>query len=260
MKIEHAPHAKAHQSYHTADGTKVPSVTTVLRIMEKPLLVWANNLGLEGYEVGAYTQAQARVGTLAHALITADVRGLSLPEARDFTPEELDRAFTCLRSFRKWREGHDLQPIQVEEAYVSEAHRFGGTLDFYGILDGRHGIIDFKTSADIYFEQKVQSCTYGGMLRELGHRVDFAGILALPRAGENTWLEWYTSDIDSRYQLFLAALDLYRIKDTVETEESGKVKIPRKVKTLPSVRVLLGRPQQAVEGEGSVPTQPGESE
>lgn len=228
--------------------------------MEKPLLVWANKLGLEGYEVGEYTAAQARVGTLAHSLITTELRGEGLPKLSDFTPDEVERAMNVLRSFRKWREGHDLQPLQVEELYVSETHLFGGTLDLYAILDGRRGVIDLKTSSDIYSEQKVQTCTYGGMLREAGFQVDFCGILALPRKGKDTWLEWYTSDIDSRYQMFLAALDLYRHREKVEAEESGAVPVTRKVKPQPaSVKIGHGRrAQQPAEGEGSATPQAGE--
>ena len=41
--------ANAHTQYKLVDGTKVPSVTTVLGILNKPALVkWANNLGLQG--------------------------------------------------------------------------------------------------------------------------------------------------------------------------------------------------------------------
>lgn len=65
-----AARAKPHTIYRTADGKRVPGVTTVLGIMNKPALVkWANTLGLQGIDSSAYVDETARVGTLAHEMI-----------------------------------------------------------------------------------------------------------------------------------------------------------------------------------------------
>ena len=56
-----------HQVYKTADGTRVPGVTTICGVMDKPALVkWANNLGLQGTDSTKYVDALAASGTLAH--------------------------------------------------------------------------------------------------------------------------------------------------------------------------------------------------
>jgi len=59
--------SKAHQRYKTSDGRPCVGVTTVTGKIAKPYLVnWANKLGLDGYDVGTYVDALARIGTLAH--------------------------------------------------------------------------------------------------------------------------------------------------------------------------------------------------
>ena len=62
--------ARAHTIYKLEDGTKVPGVTTVLGILNKPALVkWANNLGLQGIDSNKYRDEMADIGTLAHQMI-----------------------------------------------------------------------------------------------------------------------------------------------------------------------------------------------
>ena len=50
-----AKRAKAHTAYKTAGGQRVPGVTTVLGVINKPALVpWANQLGLQGINSSTY--------------------------------------------------------------------------------------------------------------------------------------------------------------------------------------------------------------
>ena len=72
MQVEKkiAKRAKAHTIYKLANGKRVPGVTTVLGVINKPALVkWANNLGLQGIDSTTYVDETAKVGTLAHEMI-----------------------------------------------------------------------------------------------------------------------------------------------------------------------------------------------
>ena len=72
MQVEKkiAKRAKAHTIYKLANGKRVPGVTTVLGIINKPALVkWANNLGLQGIDSTTYVDGTAKIGTLAHEMI-----------------------------------------------------------------------------------------------------------------------------------------------------------------------------------------------
>ena len=52
--------ARQHTVYKLASGARVPGVTTVLSVLNKPALVpWANKLGLEGIDVRKYVDALA---------------------------------------------------------------------------------------------------------------------------------------------------------------------------------------------------------
>ena len=66
MKLEAsaAKRGRVHTVYKTKDGKRVPGVTTILGVINKPALVrWANNLGLQGIDSTNYVDATARCGT-----------------------------------------------------------------------------------------------------------------------------------------------------------------------------------------------------
>ena len=58
---------KAHIRYVNAMGKRLPGVTTVIGVLNKPLLVpWANNLGLQGINVRDYVNDKADILSLIH--------------------------------------------------------------------------------------------------------------------------------------------------------------------------------------------------
>jgi hypothetical protein len=62
--------------FKTSEGKRVPSVKSVLGIINKPALMkWANKMGLQGIDSGAYASDAARVGILAHAMIQESLGG-----------------------------------------------------------------------------------------------------------------------------------------------------------------------------------------
>lgn len=109
-----ATKTKAHQIYKLADGTRVPGVTTILQILNKPALVkWANNLGLQGIDSTKYRDKMGDIGTLAHAMIVACLRGETFDDS-EYSKDDIDKAENCLISFYNWLDENELEPLLLE--------------------------------------------------------------------------------------------------------------------------------------------------
>ena len=201
--------APPRRRYRTADGESVPGVTTVTGLLAKPSLVrWANKLGLQGIDAGAYTERTARVGSLAHAMISAALLGEDFA-APDAAPEELEQARRSLAQFLAWREGHSLRPVHCESAFVSERLRYGGTVDCYCVLDGEPVLLDFKTGRSIYPEYFVQLAAYAQLLREQGFPVQELRVL---RLGGESWEEKSVRESERWFSVFEYLLRVYYLK------------------------------------------------
>lgn len=201
---------KLRRRYKCADGQSVPGVTTVTGLLNKPSLVrWANRLGLEGIDASAYTEESARLGTLVHGMIQAELLGQPV-EADSVKPDDQERAEAFLACFHAWREQHSLRPVHCETAFVSEALRYGGTVDCYCYLDGRPVLLDFKTGKSIYEEYFVQLAAYAQLLREQGYPVEEVKVLRLsPEAAAQ---ERSVGDTEKWFAVFQHLLSIYYLK------------------------------------------------
>jgi hypothetical protein len=173
---------KAHQRYKLADGTIVPGCTTITGILNKPALVrWANNLGLQGIDSSKYTDAAAVIGTLAHELIQEYLGGPKV-DLSEFSKEQIDKAQNSLISFFEWEKTHRIKMIFCERQLVSETFRFGGSMDFYGTVDGKLELIDFKTCKALYPEHRLQvGGGYTLLAKDNGIKVDRTRIIRVGR-------------------------------------------------------------------------------
>jgi len=152
---------RAHQSYKLADGTRVPGVTTVLGVVNKPaLLSWAWEQGKAGLDFRKSRDAAADVGTLAHWMIECHLKGQE-PDLSEFSPKDVEKAENAVIKFLSWWDGAEFRVIGTELKLVSEINRFGGTLDIVAEdKDGNVAIIDLKTSKAIYTEHWRQVAAY----------------------------------------------------------------------------------------------------
>lgn len=208
--------------YRTADGVRVPSVTTVLGVIAKPWLVpWANGLGLRGINSTDYVDETAGGGTLVHAVIEATLKGqpLTATLADDFTDIEREYARAAWRRFVEWRGGHELEPLLMEHQLVSERLRVGGTVDLYARVDGRLAVLDFKTSNRVYDSHLLQLAAYRSLLEEAGHQVDEVRVVLLPREMGARSSEASVTETGCYLEVFEAALELYRRQRVLEREE-----------------------------------------
>jgi hypothetical protein len=208
--------SKQHGPYKLKDGTRVPGVTTITGILDKPALkVWANKIGLQGIEINKYVDALAAVGTLAHDMILADLSGESVAAAAlQADPATRDLAENCYLSFCAWRKQHDIRPISLEQSLVSEKYRYGGRADMVAEIDGSLELVDFKTGKGIYPEMFYQLAGYAPLLLENGivdRPIERARILNIPRTETEQFLEKAKSSLRVEWQIFQKCLEIYKL-------------------------------------------------
>jgi hypothetical protein len=211
--------ARIRKGYYLKDGTRVPSVTTMLAVIAKPaLLAWHNRMGLEGIDTSKFVNSLAIIGTLAHAMATAYLRGES-PEAEcaGYDKATIDLAENCFLSFLSWAKDRDIKPVLMEVPMVSETFRYGGKFDFYGTIDGRLTVADFKTGSGIWPEHFHQLAAYGHLLVENGHDkpMDYL-VINIPRAASESFDTKTRTDVSDDWEMFKLAMGMYRLQSKIK--------------------------------------------
>ncbi len=212
--------AKAHQRYRTSDGTIVPGVTTVIGILNKPALVkWANDLGLRGIDSASYVDETARIGTLAHEMVQEYLGGPPWDRAA-YNAEQVDTAENALISFFEWERQNvsGFKTAFIERQFVSEISRFGGTVDWYGEINGQMWLVDFKTCKTLFPEHTYQTAAYRALLLEHGYQVDGVRILRIGRSEDEGFDDKILgiAELNDAWNVFDAALALYRARGDFE--------------------------------------------
>ena len=224
--------------YRAADGKRIPSVTTVLKIKDPGALInWAYTTGREhGVLEGRGEQSPAglyegsdilAIGTAVHAMCEAWVKGGNpqtvLTEALD-AKTVVDRdvfkrqAGSAYSAFEFWCKGTQLEIIDCEVQVISEAHRYGGTLDFIGKLDGKLVLGDFKTSNGVYPEMLCQLAAYAKAYEECTDKKIDGGYHLLRFSKENGDFghHYYPSLDDDAWPAFLHLRALYDLHEKLK--------------------------------------------
>ena len=209
-----ANRTKIHTVYKNAAGKRLPSVTTVLGIINKPaLLDWAWKCGKDGLDYKAVRDDAGSVGTLAHYLILCHLRG-ETPDLHEWAPDQVSRAVNTLVKYADWVTPHRLEPILTEQPLVSETYGYGGTPDCLARLDGELVLLDFKSGKAIYSEMLYQLGAYWQLIWETRREtIDHARILRIGREDTEDFEErrYSMADLTRGWQIFYACLDLYRL-------------------------------------------------
>ena len=216
--------AKAHTIYKN-DGVRVPGVTTILSILNKPALVkWANNLGLQGIDSSKYRDEMADIGTLAHQMIV-DYFNKVETDTSEYSKSQIDQAENCLLSFWNWEKGHKIEVIMAEAQLVSAQYGYGGTIDCFCELDGQPTLLDFKTGKAIYPEMFYQLAAYEQLLAEAGHLIEVTRILRIGRDEDEGFEERSVGKLDKHFDLFKYCLAIYNLQKEIRKGVSnGKSK------------------------------------
>ena len=232
--------------YEIEPGNPYPSITNILGVINKPALVgWAGKVEriacieaairlhsdwenltestidayrstLESY-IGKQKAAQkeleaaAAIGTEAHARCEWLVRSaLNLPVGPE--PKVSEKALWASMAFEDWWKKVNFKPIRSEQVVFSRIHKFAGTLDILGYVDGLLTIVDIKTGKAIYSEAYLQIAAYWRALQETTQDYAARGIvLRLPKIDTDPEFEAVpVDDLEMHLLAFLHAAELWR--------------------------------------------------
>lgn len=207
-----------HTTYINSNGEKLPSVTQILGVINKPALInWANKMGLQGIKTNEVLRNTADIGTLAHEIIESWIKNRK-PNWKDYTQEQRLQACKCARRFFEWKDKQEkFAPIVSEISLVSEKYQYGGCIDLIANLNGKRTVIDFKTSSGIWDEAKYQTSAYYNMANENGF--DCVDVMII-RIGRDDFETFKVEQKEQAFEVFKSALTLYNeIKKYKKSEE-----------------------------------------
>ena len=226
---------------HPITGQQVPSVTTVLDVVNKPALKWWAAKVTAEFAVGnkdAWTglpddaaikllkgepsravAGAAGVGTDAHEYCERILRGQApqIPSASKFASIH-GRA---LENVRALIDHVKPTPVALEATAWSE-HGYAGSFDGLHIINEKLTLVDLKTSKGVYPDMALQLAAYRFADHILDEHGNESPLAALPIEAcqiwhtpkEGTW-NVYTLTVDTNtHNAFLAALALWHWKNT----------------------------------------------
>lgn len=220
--LEHTRGSRRHTQYRLQDDTLVPGITTITGMLDKPgLAVAANRLGLQGIDSGVHWKGLASIGSLAHKIIEHKLKGTDpTADLRDYTANEIESARKSEAKFNQWVAQREFKFIDSEFQLVNETHRYGGTGDCYGEVNGKLSYIDFKTGG-LFLESEMQGAANAENLIAHGRPVEQFILLGLPRTDEEDFHEKVVVLADRRHELlfemFLSLRAAYGFKQELES-------------------------------------------
>jgi len=202
-----------HTVYKTADGKRVPSVTTILNVLNKPALMhWAWQMGCEGKDYKKERDAKADIGTGIHDMILCHHRNAS-PILSDYTKDQVDQIENGFLKYLAWEKEHPIEEVvTVEQPMVSEIFKFGGTADLIAKSNGSVILVDYKSGKAIYPEMAYQLAAYIKLAEGLGHKIDNARILRVGRDESEGFEEKVYTNLDKQWKLFMNCLNIYNLQ------------------------------------------------
>jgi hypothetical protein len=207
----------------------VPSVSTIISRFKDSgaLMKWAYDTGrthgyLEGtgkpapsslYEVSGKA---ADIGTAAHAMVEAVIAGedpQARPELLALCAEDQTKAVNAFGMYEQWAAQSKLVIVDQEMQLVSEAHRFGGTPDAIGSIEGELCLVDWKTSNGVYSDYLLQLAAYRCAWEETHPDQLLTGGFHLCRFAKEygDFAHHYYRELDDALEMFLILRRAYEI-------------------------------------------------
>ncbi len=155
------------------DGFWYPRVTKIVEIKAKPAL-YRFYAGMTNFAAGEKVKKQsASEGTMIHEAAEAILLGKK--------PEIVPLIEPSIKAFAEFLM---IRNIQVDSQYVEHRlvnyeHKYAGTLDAIVMIDGRVGILDIKTSQEIYRDYNLQTSAYLAAMKDQVKRLQTRWILRI---------------------------------------------------------------------------------
>ena len=156
-----------HIEYKNNQGRTVPSVTTVLKVLNKDNLIeWANYMGLKGYNYTSYMNEKALLGTYVHEYIEAELENRAASILG--TQKMCNEAYEIAHRFKCTKDKLQMGNIITEKSLSCDT--YGGTLDLIAdiVLDNDTKVKilgDFKTSKAPYISHFIQLGGYLNLIK-----------------------------------------------------------------------------------------------
>lgn len=160
------------------DGERLPCVSDLCRFLHREIYrdapLWQMEAAADrGTKVHAATEALDRTGR-------AEIEEEYLP---------------YLQAYAAFRKEHDVQWELIEYPDYHPAHRYAGTIDRYGTLDGLKTLLDIKTTYRVYKPLCSASLDlYRMMLEARGKSVERLMILHLKKDGTYKLIKFVADD------------------------------------------------------------------
>lgn len=222
----------ARRAYKNTDGKRLPGVTTVLGVLDKPaLLGWAArtaaDAAVEAMTSGSPPDAAketgrkavfarrdkaADLGTRAHALVEAHFAGETVDV--DVSNPEDAKVYACARRAIDHITATCTRVVLSETAYTDTAEGFGGTIDLVVERDGKLYVADLKTGKGAHDEVVPQLAAYRWLLQRAAVEVDGGIVFHVPVDGDTVTEHAITSEkLNAGRTIFFAALSIYKTKE-----------------------------------------------
>lgn len=208
------------KGYFTKDGTKVPSVTTILSRFKESggLMHWAWKCGVDGLDYRAVRDDAANAGTMAHDLIERHIKGEEID--RDWWlrgTETQAKACRAFEAYLAWAEQTKIKIIETEFGLVSEKHRYGGTPDALGEINGRLVLPDWKSSNSVYGDYLCQLAAYKNLIEENRPNMKIEGFYLCRFSKETADFSVHQyNDLSEAWEMFLHLRAAYELDKSVK--------------------------------------------
>lgn len=208
--------------YKNSQGLRVPGVTTVisgnLGWNKQALMHWANQQGLDGKNHRDVSQAAADIGTIAHAMVEADLKGTRWQEIvtglENVSSEQIGKAENAFTAWLEWKELVNFELLQSEQSLVSDKYNYGGTIDV-AVVKKTTSIVDLKTSNDVYADHRIQIAAYGRLWDENFPDQPIQAYYLLRLGKDGSFAYHYWPELDNAWEAFRSLLSLHTLKKVV---------------------------------------------
>jgi ATP-dependent exoDNAse (exonuclease V) beta subunit len=195
-----------HSTYINKKEVEVPSVTTIIKLLNKPFIAkWANSLGWKRQSYDKVLEESANKGTFVHETLHEYL----FKEGKKFdlsNPEVLNFLYENLNTFKEFEKDYDIKPIWGEKSFSLD--KFGGTVDLYCELDNKYTILDFKTSKRFYSSHFIQLGAYIQLLEANDYKVEQVAILRI-REGDYDIKIINREDMNDYIELFNRLVEVF---------------------------------------------------
>ena len=231
-KIEY----KAEKHQYFLDGEQIPSVTTILGVIDKsgPLMAWAVKTAVayiganldrlrgsltEQKAMAILTEAKgesnrikteaADIGTQIHSICDRIDKGETIP--LDLLDDKIRNG---VQAYLNWCKDVKWQFLEGEFIIYDTDHKYAGTVDKLGMVNGKLALVDIKTGSAVYPEHLLQLAAYSAAYHKLNpdEQIEEFYIIKLGKDDGKFEAVKIEEDMNYLFNVFLAAKKIWEWK------------------------------------------------